>query len=112
MNLEDIPVKLPLTTIKPIHAAWIVDFYNHMTTEKGRDVIERGWRAAGITDALIKGSKDLPSIDPFEHIDPMLDLNLRNPNEEILAACELSAELLELHIDRKDTITSDSSDSE
>ena len=83
-----------------------------MPTEKGRDVIGSGWRAADITDALIKGSKDLPSIDPFEHIDPMLDLNLRNPNEEILAACELSAELLELHIDRKDMITSDSSDSE
>ena len=61
---------------------------------------------------MIKGSKDLPSIDPFEHIDQMLDLNLRNPNEEILAACELSVELLELHIDRKDMITSDSSDSE
>ena len=58
-----------------------------MTAEKGRDVIESGWRA-------------------------MLDLNLRNPNEEILAACELSAELLELHIDRKDMITSDISDSE
>ena len=112
MNLGDSRVKLQLTTIKPIHAAWIVDFYNHMITEKRTDVIESGWRAAGITDALIKGSKDLSSIDPFEHIDPMLDLNLRNPNEEILAACELSAELLELHIDRKDMITSDSSDSE
>ena len=83
VNLQDIRVKLQLTTIKPIHAAWIVDFYNHMTTEKGRDTIESGWRAAGITDALIKGSEDLPSIDPFEHIDPMLDLNLRNPNEEM-----------------------------
>ena len=51
-----------------IHATWVVDFYNHMTTEKGRDVIESGWQAAGITDALIKGSKDLTSIDPFEHI--------------------------------------------
>ena len=98
-------------TIKPIHAAWMVDFYNHMTTEKERDVIESGWWAAGITGALIKDSKDLPSI-PFEHIDQMLDLNSRNPNEEILAACELSAELLELHIDRKDMTTSDSSDSE
>ena len=47
VNLEDIRVKLQLTTIKPIHAAWIVDFYNHMTTEKGRDGIESGWRAAG-----------------------------------------------------------------
>ena len=112
VNLEDICVKLQLTTIKPIHAAWIVDFCNHMITEKGRDVIDRGWRAAGITDTLIKGSKDLPSIDPFEHIDPILDLNLRNPNEEILAACELSAELLELHINRKDMITCDSSDLE
>ena len=101
VNLEDIRVKLQLTTIEPIHAAWIVNFYTHMTTEKGRDVIESGWRAAGITDALIKGSKDVPSIDPFEHTDPMLNLNLRNPNEEILAACELPAELLELHIDRK-----------
>ena len=39
INLENIEVKLKLSLIKPIHAAWVVDFYNHMTTAKGVEII-------------------------------------------------------------------------
>ena len=41
-EVEQIEVKLTLTTLKPIHAKWLVDFYNHMTTLEGKQVISRG----------------------------------------------------------------------
>ena len=66
-------VKFRLTTMKPLHAQWVVDFYNEMTTCKGSKIIESGWRAAGISDAIRLGSKGLPPIDPFQAIDPLLE---------------------------------------
>ena len=49
-EVEQVEVKLTLTTLKPIHAKWLVDFYNHMTTPKGEQVPSSGWSAAGITN--------------------------------------------------------------
>ena len=46
-----------------------------MTTAKGKYIIESGWRAAGITDAIRLGSKSLPAVDLFHDIDPLLDGN-------------------------------------
>ena len=40
-EVEQIEVKLTLTTLKPIHAKWLADFYNHMTTPEGEQVICR-----------------------------------------------------------------------
>ena len=53
-------------------AGWLIDFYNHMTTPKGKEIIENGWKAAGIYDAIKVGSIGLPPIDPFNDIEPML----------------------------------------
>ena len=46
-----------------------------------KEIIESGWRAAGILDALRLGSSKLPSIDPFEDIDPLLSAPVRDNNE-------------------------------
>ena len=75
VNIDAVGVKLRLTTLKPLHAQWVVDFYNKMTTVKGKHVIESGWRAAGITNAIRLASKNLPATDPFHDIDPLLDGN-------------------------------------
>ena len=40
--IDEIDVKLQLTTLKPLHAEWLTDFYNLMTTSKGKDVILSG----------------------------------------------------------------------
>ena len=40
--IEDVQVGLQLTRLKPIHAAWLVEFYNHMTTSKGKEIIDGG----------------------------------------------------------------------
>ena len=51
-EVEQMEVKLTITASKPIHAKWVVDFYNHMTTPEGEQVIPSGWSDAGITNTL------------------------------------------------------------
>ena len=52
VKIDEMDVKFRLTTMKPLHAQWVVDFYNEMTTCKGSKIIESGWRAAGISDTI------------------------------------------------------------
>ena len=42
----------------------------YLTTTKGKDVIENGWKKAGITEAI--GYSKLQPLDPFESIDPLV----------------------------------------
>ena len=70
-KVEDVEMKFPLTTIKPIHASWITDFYDHMSTEEGTKIIVNGWKASGILDAVRGGSAELSPIDPFQDISPL-----------------------------------------
>ena len=41
VSLDDIHVGLQLTKLKLVHAGWIVEFYKHMTTSKGKEIINR-----------------------------------------------------------------------
>ena len=84
--LENVQVKLNLTIFKPIHAGWFVEFYNHMTTNKGCDIIKNGWKAAGITDAIRLGLNNLPSVDPFDEMDSMLQPSTASADQNQLVA--------------------------
>ena len=64
---------MPLTVMKSLHAQWLIKFYNTMTTGEGKQVIKSGWEVAGITEAIEIGSKNLPSIDPFQDISAIND---------------------------------------
>ena len=66
-----------------------------MNTVKGKHIIESGWRAAGITDAICLGSKNLPVIDPFHDIDRLLDGSTAE-SQQLQAICGLT--LAEKHI--------------
>ena len=50
VKIDEVDVKFRLTTMKSLHAQWVLDFYNKMATCKGSKIIESGWRAAGISD--------------------------------------------------------------
>ena len=63
--MEQIKVKLTFTTLKPIHAKWLVDFYNHMTTPEGEQDISSGWSTADIANTLKNGENCLEPLDPF-----------------------------------------------
>ena len=36
VKIDSVNVKLQLTTLKPPHTQWVVDFYNEMTSSKGK----------------------------------------------------------------------------
>ena len=78
-QIEEVDVKLQLTRLKPLHAKWLVEFFNHMTTSQGKEIIMSGWKASGIIEAIEKESAKLPSLDPFNELDPLLT---ESPNTE------------------------------
>ena len=55
MQLDDIDIKLKLSVLKPLQAKWIVELYDHFTSERGHEVIANGWKSAGITGAVGEG---------------------------------------------------------
>ena len=66
-------VKLQLAKLRPLQAGWIIEFFNEMTTSKVSDIIGSGWNASGIKDGIKLGTEKLPSLDPFEELDPMMN---------------------------------------
>ena len=71
-DFEDIDILLILSVLKPLHASWVVDLYNYLTTTKGKVVIENGWKKPGITEAIEGGYSKLQPLYPFESIDPLM----------------------------------------
>ena len=71
-DIEEIEVKLNLTTFKPLRAAWITEFYDLMTYDQGKLVIKNGWEASRITAVIESRLVNLSSIDPFAEIDPLI----------------------------------------
>ena len=58
--------------MKPLHAQWIIDECNHLPPFEGKKIILAGWKAAEISDALIKDLTGYSggSVEPFYDIDP------------------------------------------
>ena len=79
-DVQEINIKLRLSILKPLHTQWMTDLYNRMTTEEGNAVIKAGWGAAGIADAIEIGVANLPSLDPFNVIDPLIELTCSEHN--------------------------------
>ena len=69
--MEEIDIELKLSVLKPLHASWLIELFDHMTSPAGKAVSLKGWEVAGITDAVKKGTSGLPSLDPFHDIDPL-----------------------------------------
>ena len=44
-----------------------------MAASKGSEIIGSGWNAFGIKDSIKLGTEKLPSLDPFEQLDPMMN---------------------------------------
>ena len=38
-KIEDVNIQLRLTTLKPLHAKWLLEFYNHITSETDAEII-------------------------------------------------------------------------
>ena len=71
-KLDGIEVKLALTTLKPLHSTWIIEFYNKMKCTERTLITQNSWKSADVEDALSMGKGNMPSLDPFFDIDPLL----------------------------------------
>ena len=72
-KLDDINIEFHLSVIKPLHTKWFIEYYNHISSEAGTEVIVNGFKLAGIYDAIRSGKSSLQSIDPFNDIAPLAD---------------------------------------
>ena len=54
LDVITIKVDLKLSTLKPIHAKTVSKVCEHLKSDKGKQVILNGFRAAGITEAVKK----------------------------------------------------------
>ena len=68
---KGLDVKTPLTTMKLLHAKWIITLCDEITSEKGKVIAVNDWKAAKILDAVEMGSAELKYLDPFNDIDPL-----------------------------------------
>ena len=64
VSAESIDVNLKLTSLKALHANWLIELYNVLTTADGRETVLNGWKKSGVT-AVLKKEEILPPKDPF-----------------------------------------------
>ena len=78
VELDDIQVDYRLSVLKPLHAKWLIELYNHMSTDEGKEIVSNGWKKAGIFGTIKLGSSGLPSLNPFADTWPLIEsLQLR-----------------------------------
>ena len=70
-NAKEIEVKLLFSKLKPPHASWLIELYNHFTSTAQKEIIANGWKAVRIIDAINYSSSCLDSLKFFSTIDPL-----------------------------------------
>ena len=88
---EDIQIDYRLSVLRPMHAKWLISFYDFKSSPEGKVVITSGWRKSGILDAVEMGLSKLPVLDPFNDIYPLVDASL--PKETLSLASLFPQEL-------------------
>ena len=88
-SVEEIDVKLQLTKLKRLHAEWLEELCNQMTSKEGKDIIMNGWKSVRIPQAIRTSFANLESLDPFSDIDPLIfevmhenNINIAEINKE------------------------------
>ena len=67
-DVTTIQVDLRLSTLKPRHGKVMTELYHHFQSQRGKEIIKAGWKAAGITDNLStarKNNKNVIKDNPF-----------------------------------------------
>ena len=74
---HDVKVDIRLFVLKPLHARWIIDFFEHMSNQEGRRIVVNGFKKAGICEAFEQARqlKDLAE-NPFLEIDIESDMQI------------------------------------
>ena len=88
-KIDQVDVVLRLSVLKPLHAKWIIEFYNDMTSGKGKDVIANGWKSAGMMEALKSGQNGIGNLDPFGDIDPLMERVSLSSDDVLVSSAEI-----------------------
>ena len=72
-SLDEISIKFKFTAMKPLHAKWVIDVFNQLSSFERKKVILAGWKASRILDALERGQAGFSCsfVDPYDEIDPI-----------------------------------------
>ena len=62
VDAHEIKVDTRISVLKPLHAVWIVDVYEKLQSERGRQLIVSGFRKAMVTGRAVPA-------DPFVDLD-------------------------------------------
>ena len=89
-ELHGINIDLKLSKLKPLHAEWLVELYNQMSTAKGQKTIHSAWKTSGITEAMKAGKASLQPLHPLHDIDPMMELDDEGVNFNLQEVCNLN----------------------
>ena len=54
-SLDEISIKCKVMTMKYLHAKWVIDIFNQLSSFEEKKLILAGWNALGILDALESG---------------------------------------------------------
>ena len=46
---------------------WFISLYDHVTSERGAQIVKKGWEKSGISE-IINGTVTLPPEDPFAEL--------------------------------------------
>ena len=61
MDPADIKITSKLSSLKPLHASWIVDLYKRLSDNQ--EIIVNGFDSAGISEAVTKASTILDKVE-------------------------------------------------
>ena len=68
VNAHDIKINVKLSIVKPLHAKWIIEMYNHLRNSK--EIIINGFRKAHITQSVSESVRLVNLCEnPFQEID-------------------------------------------
>ena len=71
LSVDEIDVKTLLKTTKPLHTKWVMNLYDEITSERGKEIVLNGCKTAGVLDTVEIGSAKLKCLDPFNSRDPL-----------------------------------------
>ena len=73
VELDDIQVDYRLSVLKLLHAKWLIELYNHVSIDEGKEIVSNGWKKAGIFDTIKLGLSGLSSLNPFADTWPQIE---------------------------------------
>ena len=88
--MHDINIDLNLSKLKPLHAEWLVELHNQMSTAEGQKIIHSAWKTSGITETMKDGKASLQSLELFHDINPMVELDDEGISFNLREVCNLS----------------------